>query len=1093
MIRSHGFRLLLLFVAILAAACARLPEEGVATGTVTFTASMDPSSRTVLVAGNEVEWVAGDAISLFDGETNREVATPDSGPTATFTTELSAAGPWYALYPYDADASVSGAVIRSELPAAQTAVEGTFGPGQNISVARSAGALLFFKNVLSYIKFVPGRSDIVSVTFAGNDGETVAGGIDIDYNDGIPSWSAVSPVKQVTLSSPSGCLKAGKSYYIAILPQTFEKGVSLTFTSKDGLSLSVSTSETVTCPRSILLNVGTPDGRIDFDDIILFADEEVEADLTAHLASRGYPLTPDGKLTRKVAATVTYADLASLSWSDPSAVDTFDELRWFTGLSDGGKYTLPPLFTDCTALTSVLLPENLTLIAPSAFKNCSSLASISLPPRLSRLYNSIFYGCSSLRSVVIPDGVTALSSYAFYGCTTLERVVLPASLTAIGDYDFMGCSSLLSCAPADQPVNCLMLPSGVRTVGKYAFRSCSLLSIRRDSFTSSALETIGDRAFFAVGSAVNLVLPATVTSISARAFENSAMGQLTLLSATPPAIPAANEGADTDIFSGGTTPVIYVPDAAAYRNDPDWAQYEAQISDGSPFDVPSGVQVRGNLIDVRKVAQGQKAFPQNDDCLFGSDIVAIFGPVSCADSHKERRGVTQVKCSAGSPVIACPAASLSGWSYTGKKFSLAGATWYVHRRTGYTAGSWVDVPYDTQWGFCPLVFGDGIEVEGTRQYGVLISQVRKLRSGTISNACITLLPDGSYLAACSGAREQAGLVLFRSTDKGATWSKYGNYDSSVNLIENYTNLFVLDGVIYLMGVAADRNGFRIAKSIDGGKNWTVPATAATGLLLEGTYHTGQCPVAIADGRIWRACETYNEEDDAKKPFMISAPLDSDLLNAASWTQTNIVTNTSYYIGTERISSMIEGNAVVGPDGKVVNVIRSNCATSSNHATILHTKGTKTLSYDPTTDHVVMPGGGKRFTIRHDPVSGLYWSLTNPHFDETVTNDGIYAQGLPNSLKRNRLVLISSPDLRTWTEHRTVLYNEDPFFHGFQYVDFVIDGQDLAAVVRAAYPETRGLPNRQHDANKFLFVKVIDFRTENPFSRNESFTEKPYIL
>lgn len=493
------------------------------------------------------------------------------------------------------------------------------------------------------------------------------------------------------------------------------------------------------------------------------------------------------------------------------------------------------------------------------------------------------------------------------------------------------------------------------------------------------------------------------------------------------------------------------------------------------------VQVEGGgLVDVRTVKRGQKAFPQNDSYLFADDApAAVGGNLSCAVGLIDGKGVSRMRFGSGeTPLVAFDVESVPGWTSTGRSFAMGALTYNVFTLDSYRAGEWIDMPSPSGMEHCPFVFGHVINVIGLPEFGdAVISEVARLRSGTISNACIAKLPDGSLLAACSGAKEAQGLSMFRSTDHGASWSSYGNYSSEVNLIENYTNLFVRDDTVYLFGVAAERNGLRVSRSTDCGLNWTVPDTDSTGLILPGIYHTAQVPCITANGRIWRACETYNEDDTSKQPFMISAPEDSDLLDASSWTATNVITNTSYYIGADRISSMIEGNAVQAPDGSIVNLIRSNSAASSNYATILHVTGTDVLSYDPASDWVRMPGGGKKFTVRYDAQSGLYWSLTNPHTEGDFSHAGIYSGGLQLSLRRNRLVLISSPDLRTWTEKAVVLENPDPFFHGFQYADWVFDGADLAVVVRAAYPEVRGLPVRQHDANKFIFVKVKDFRNK----------------
>lgn len=493
------------------------------------------------------------------------------------------------------------------------------------------------------------------------------------------------------------------------------------------------------------------------------------------------------------------------------------------------------------------------------------------------------------------------------------------------------------------------------------------------------------------------------------------------------------------------------------------------------------VQVEGDgLVDVRVVKRGQKAFPQNDSYLFADDApMAVGGNLNCAVGLIDGTGVKRMRLGSGeTPLVAWDVETVPGWTRTGKCFSLGALVYNVFTLSSYTPGEWIEMPVPAESAHCPIVFGHAIKVTGLKRFGdVTISQVARLRSGTISNVCIAKLPDGNLLAACSGAMESEGLTMFRSTDHGASWSRYGNYDSAVHLIENYTNLFVLGPDVYLFGVASGRNGLRVSKSSDNGLTWTIPSDAASGLILTGTYHTAQVPCIVSGGRVWRACETYSDENTPKQPFMLSAPVEADLLDASSWTVTNTVAQTSYYIGQDRISSMLEGNAVEAPDGSVVNLVRSNCAASSNYATILHVNGVESLSYDPSSDWVAMPGGGKKFTVRYDPESGLYWSLTNPHTEGDFSHSGIYSDGLQLSLRRNRLVLISSPDLRNWTEKAVVLEDPDPFFHGFQYADWVVDGEDLAVVIRAAFPEERGLPVRQHDANKFIFLKVQNFRNK----------------
>ncbi len=83
--------------------------------------------------------------------------------------------------------------------------------------------------------------------------------------------------------------------------------------------------------------------------------------------------------------------------------------------------------------------------------------------------------------------------------------------------------------------------------------------------------------------------------------------------------------------------------------------------------------------------------------------------------------------------------------------------------------------------------------------------------------------------------------------------------------------------------------------------------------------------------------------------------------------------------------------------------------------------------------------------------------------------------MSHSLERNRLVLVCSADLVNWIEVETVLYDPDPFFHGFQYADWEFDGDDIVGVVRVGAPESRGLPIRQHDSNMMSFIRIRNFR------------------
>ena len=55
---------------------------------------------------------------------------------------------------------------------------------------------------------------------------------------------------------------------------------------------------------------------------------------------------------------------------------------------------------------------------------------------------SIYCDCSGLTSINIPENVTSIGMSAFAGCIGLTIIIIPKSVTSIGDYVVVGCASL---------------------------------------------------------------------------------------------------------------------------------------------------------------------------------------------------------------------------------------------------------------------------------------------------------------------------------------------------------------------------------------------------------------------------------------------------------------------------------------------------------------------------------------------------------------------------------------------------------------------------------------------------------------------------
>jgi hypothetical protein len=165
--------------------------------------------------------------------------------------------------------------------------------------------------------------------------------------------------------------------------------------------------------------------------------------------------------------------------------------------------------------------------------------------------------------------------------------------------------------------------------------------------------------------------------------------------------------------------------------------------------------------------------------------------------------------------------------------------------------------------------------------------------------------------------------------------------------------------------------------------------------------------------------------------------------------------------------------VVTPEGTIVDILRVEHPPQGNYAARVEISADgKKATFDPRGGFLTFPGGSKKFTIRYDPQSRLYWTLSNPVLDphKRVRKSGTV---------RNALALMCSADLQTWTVRSIVLYHPDVAKHGFQYADWLFEGDDLLVASRTAFDDGLGGAHTQHDANYLTFHRVKGFRELTP--------------
>ncbi len=347
----------------------------------------------------------------------------------------------------------------------------------------------------------------------------------------------------------------------------------------------------------------------------------------------------------------------------------------------------------------------------------------------------------------------------------------------------------------------------------------------------------------------------------------------------------------------------------------------------------------------------------------------------------------------------------------------------------------------------------------------------------IGSPSITILDDGTYLASHdffgpeSNEHVKATSRVYRSSDKGKSWRQIAEINGAF-----WSKLFTHQGNLYFLGTDRHHGNTIIRRSDDGGVTWTEPVDRTSGLLLEGEYHCAPMPVIEHNGRLWRAMESamgpIPKWGKRYGAMMLSVPVDADLLSADSWTASTVLYYDSTYLD-GNFGGWLEGNAVVDPEGQLWDILRVDDRSTLDEkaAMVKISPDGKTAEFSVETGFIPFDGGSKKFTIRYDSLSKRYWTIAN-HIPEKVK--AANTDKSPSGI-RNTQALFSSSDLKNWKMHKVLLQHEDVANHGFQYLDWVVDGKDIVFLSRTAYDDGVGGARNNHDANYLTFHRVKKFR------------------
>lgn len=367
---------------------------------------------------------------------------------------------------------------------------------------------------------------------------------------------------------------------------------------------------------------------------------------------------------------------------------------------------------------------------------------------------------------------------------------------------------------------------------------------------------------------------------------------------------------------------------------------------------------------------------------------------------------------------------------------------------------------------------EGGEPDFSKVPGTIITHSPASSGVYIGSPGIAVLKDGAYLTKCDefgpATTEHVSAVtdVFRSEDRGKTWKQVARLDGLF-----WANIFTYEDAVYLLGMTHHHGRIVVRRSDDGGHTWTEPVDGDHGLITaEGEYHTAPMPIIEHKGRLWRAVEDAmggTRWGQRYRARMLSIPIGADLLKADNWTLSEPLARNPEWLGGD-FGGWLEGNAVVTPEGEMVDILRVACSDGGVAAIVHVSEDGKKMKFDPAVDFIDFPGGSKKFSIRYDDKSKAYWTLSNPVMP-------CHAGEVKAASARNTLALMRSKDLRNWEIRCILIYNPQVKNHGFQYPDWLFEGDDIIAAVRTGCDDGLGGAHNAHDANFLTFHRFANFR------------------
>ena len=497
-------RLLTLVLAVIAmAACTQsdfkesVVDQESALGTLTVSFEGNDETRIQLDSwSGKTVWNANDEVSVFYRSMNNTkwVFTGNDGDRTGNLSHVSGnvgantMGKIIIAYPYNANYRLNPSQLSLDIyhSAVQHYKYRSYGEGGNVMVACSDFTNFQLRSVCGWLRLeIEGNGERVeNILFRGNNGEQIAGlayvnaetaeavlasessfdsGNDSEVGGNILFDDSV--LKEIMLDCGEGVTLSSEptQFYIALLPQHFEAGITVEINCFDGSVMELSSSSPMTIERNHIqpmakftytgeippiyeLNYTTDDGK----PVSLYSEEG----FGGNLIENRYDATT-GKGTLVFDAQITaIPDSAFLACNNLTSIDIPD------GIQSIGKNA----FNGCNAIEEISIPKSITSIGSKAFYGCTGRATINC--RIEDNWNDGWFREAGFSEVVIDNNITSVGCYAFYNCDNLTKVTIGERVETIRYDAFASCDNLQE----------VTLPVSVKSIESSAFDSCENLS-----------------------------------------------------------------------------------------------------------------------------------------------------------------------------------------------------------------------------------------------------------------------------------------------------------------------------------------------------------------------------------------------------------------------------------------------------------------------------------------------------------------------------------------------------------------------------------------------------------------------------------------